>query len=455
MRGISIKNIITLTPSLTYGLMFSAFFIACYFILDPDFGWHLASGRYILTHGIPEHDIYSYTASTFQWIHHEWLADVVNALLYQAGGYLLLSILYAGMWTYAFYLIARKSNFGIIILLAAFTILPFSGVRAVTWTMLGIALLLELTLRRTPLRLALLPLLFMAWANVHGGFLVGLVYVLWLAITQRQAQYLLAALTAVIATFVNPYLYNLYAEIFRTLFDTDLHNYVAEWSAFVVDPGMSIYIGLWITSLILGSTQSWRAAASFDALLFVSIFKSHRNMPIFTIFSLRRTLNGLQAMFPLQKMSGTLQGCRAVTAILVTVMIAGGLAYGGLTSARIDKESSYPKQIATYIMENPCSGNVFNDYTAGGYLIWKAPNTKFFIDGRMPSWEQNGEKYMRTYMNLQTDTSMRNDVFKRYDIACVIWNKDTKFAVSLQKEGWSQAVADPSGYVLYKKPSRN
>jgi len=39
------------------------------------------------------------------------------------------------------------------------------------------------------------------------------------------------------------------------------------------------------------------------------------------------------------------------------------------------------------------TGNVFNTYEWGGFLIWQLPNTKVFADGRMPAWQDEQGRY--------------------------------------------------------------
>src|SRR5262245_23781241 len=44
--------------------------------LDPDMWWHLRTGQLICEHGIPRHDVFSFTATDHTWITHEWLSEV-------------------------------------------------------------------------------------------------------------------------------------------------------------------------------------------------------------------------------------------------------------------------------------------------------------------------------------------------------------------------------------------
>ena len=46
---------------------------------DNSFFWHLRTGEYILDHGIPHHDVFSYTAPGTKWVAQSWLAEVTYA----------------------------------------------------------------------------------------------------------------------------------------------------------------------------------------------------------------------------------------------------------------------------------------------------------------------------------------------------------------------------------------
>ena len=44
-------------------------------LTDNSFFWHLRTGEYILDHGIPHHDVFSYTAPGTKWVAQSWLGD--------------------------------------------------------------------------------------------------------------------------------------------------------------------------------------------------------------------------------------------------------------------------------------------------------------------------------------------------------------------------------------------
>ena len=45
-------------------------------LTDNSFFWHLRTGEYILDHGIPHHDVFSFTAPGTKWVAQSWLAEV-------------------------------------------------------------------------------------------------------------------------------------------------------------------------------------------------------------------------------------------------------------------------------------------------------------------------------------------------------------------------------------------
>ena len=113
----------------------------------------------------------------------------------------------------------------------------------------------------------------------------------------------------------------------------------------------------------------------------------------------------------------------------------------------------YPEKIAAYLELNPCQGNIFNDYNYGGYLIWKLPSQKVFIDGRMPSWKQYNVDYFGLYDNTIKSTTTRAYVFSKYNIRCVLWNSSPdskKFLTALKNEGWNTILKEPGSVLLEK-----
>jgi len=152
---------------------------------DPDTYWHIATGQWILEHGrAPSTDPFSFTFHGAPWTAHEWLSEVVYALAYRAGGWsgvlLLASMAFVGgLAILAGYAARHLPPLGVsaLILFAFFAAVPSILARPhiLAFPLLAVWLTELLKARadaRTPPPWLLL--IMVAWANLHGSFLLGL-----------------------------------------------------------------------------------------------------------------------------------------------------------------------------------------------------------------------------------------------------------------------------------------
>ena len=152
--------------------------------LDPDLGWHLRSGQDLLsTKTIPHLDPYSYTMPDWDRESHDWLINGALYFITAKYGLFTLSVIFALITSLSFFLISRlvktKIEYSLVaVLLASLGSLPITGVRAQMITLFCLALLLFILFRfrgqQNKKGIYFLPLLFIAWANLHGGFSIGL-----------------------------------------------------------------------------------------------------------------------------------------------------------------------------------------------------------------------------------------------------------------------------------------
>jgi hypothetical protein len=82
------KRLFTGTDVAT-GAVFSALGLLAFRpAVDPDVFWHLATGKWIWqNHAIPKADPFSWTTPGRAWIAHEWLTEAIWRVLYRAGGW--------------------------------------------------------------------------------------------------------------------------------------------------------------------------------------------------------------------------------------------------------------------------------------------------------------------------------------------------------------------------------
>lgn len=154
---------------------------------DPDTFWHVASGEAMLeTWSFPTTDAWSFTAAGKPWIAKEWLSQVLLALAFRAGGWNGVVALCAGSVALTFGLVAwfvrqrasawltywcLASGF----MLASLHVLARPHVLAYPLEVIWFAGLARACDARRPPGFGLLAVMLL-WANLHGGFTLGLAY---------------------------------------------------------------------------------------------------------------------------------------------------------------------------------------------------------------------------------------------------------------------------------------
>ena len=434
-----------------FAVLFALFFVVSWRKLDPDFGWHLQSGTYIRAHGVPAHDIFSYTAPHFAWINHEWGNDVIVSWLYGLGGYGLLAALYAGLWSAALVVAGCRARLGVL-LLAAFAVLPYAGIRPTAWTVLFLALVFRAIWSSRRWLIWLLPLLFIPWANIHAGFVIGLGIILYSAAYYRRPALFGVLGLAALATFVNAYGPRLYVEVARTLFDPSLHQQIGEWAPLSFLSLADVFIIVWGAGGVLFEERSmWRWLRP-SVLLVLASLSANRNVPLFVVSAVAECSRymGVGAQTLAQSGGKTLRRS-LVFAALAIVLITAYWARSNVWPPG-NREAHYPQQAVAYLQMHACDGQLFNDYNYGGYLIWKLPSESVYVDGRMPSWKDNsGQKYMTRYYDLLAHPAQYQTEFQRYNIQCVLLGHNRRNAamvVHLRDDGWRAAVQTPDSVLL-------
>ena len=152
---------------------------------DGDTGYHIRAGEYILeTFSVPHHDIFSFISPPPAWTAHEWLSEVIMALLHRAFGLtgVVLFFIFLISLTYPLLFRALRTWQGniladiLIILLVIVSSTLHWLARPHVFSLLllvGWYHLLEAFQKEARNYLFLLPPLMLLWVNLHGGFVAG------------------------------------------------------------------------------------------------------------------------------------------------------------------------------------------------------------------------------------------------------------------------------------------
>lgn len=236
---------------------------------DPDLWGHLRFGLdFLKTHQLPVLDPYSFTQDR-PWVNHEWLSEALTALVFRAGGpagivFLKSAVAAAATATLLWRL--RGAHVVVSTMIASLALvaaLPLTiTMRPQIWSLLGLVLLMVILDAEgpvTPRRLLAVAALFLAWANLHGGWITGAAVLgLYCGIRAlsppRQALGCVALFTvALAATLVNPYGITLWRFLAGTVRASRAD--ITEWQPFSIHGPLLA----WISVLVPVFATAWFA----------------------------------------------------------------------------------------------------------------------------------------------------------------------------------------------------
>ncbi|HMH60126.1 MAG TPA: hypothetical protein VK561_02380, partial [Bradyrhizobium sp.] len=157
-------------------------------LIDPDTMWQITVGQWISDHrAVPETDVYSFTMHGQPWISTQWLAQVLYAKAYAISGWsgpvvLAATAIAATFGMFARILNRRLSESTTLVFIAAALaltvphLLARPHVLALPVMVAWVGGLIAAADRQGAPSFWLLPLMAL-WANLHGGFVFGLVLI--------------------------------------------------------------------------------------------------------------------------------------------------------------------------------------------------------------------------------------------------------------------------------------
>jgi hypothetical protein len=430
---------------------------------DSDTYWQISIGQWIIDHAaLPRADIYSFTKAGEPWTSSSWLSQVLFAGSYNLAGWtgpvVLASASIALTFALLAFILGRRipAPYAVVVTLASLVLsTPHFLARPhvlVLPVMLAWAYgLMSASERGEAPSFWLLPLIAL-WANLHGGFIFGLVLAgafaidaLWNADVARQKplalRWVLFGIGAVVACCATPYGWGSILAARKILDLGELLHLIYEWMpADFTTLGafeMSILV-LIAAALYAGVKLSPPRIALVLGLLHMAL--SHvRNLEIFALLLPLVILAPVASQFALRPARFS-----KITAPLALAAVLGVL-LGASTWALAVKSTYSPPEVQSPVaaieaLQARHPKRVLNDLPFGGYMIWR--KMPVFIDGRA---ELYGEAFeMAYYRALQLkDVNGFLDILKTWDIDAVLLTPATP-AVGLLDNipGWQRVYSD-------------
>lgn len=411
-------------------------------VTDPDFWWHLASGRWMWERGELLHaDPFAFTSAAFPSVvagsfafTQYWLAELLMHGINAAAGLEGAILLRAAVFTLLFFFLYRLLRGVGAGMLAAVLLLALAnraivhelgyiGDRPQMWSSLFfVATLLLCQHQREGRRVALvaLPLLMLLWSNMHGGYLLGLAVVGLGALAAGvagQATWGLrtSAIATVLMSGCNPGGFSalLSYPSFRVSGAGILHGIVEEssllnWinpsSSLRLVPALTAILAISLLTLIPRVRNVARERPDLLALYLLTLvagLSSARFLIFFVIVATVMTasntaalLHYRRALFPGLVTSSAAPAVHTAAIALVLVALTAhqaGVA-ARMSAFRPGTVVRHPYEgVADFLERSGLTGNLFNEYGAGGYFTWRLfPSLKVFIYGRLVSSELLG-----------------------------------------------------------------
>jgi hypothetical protein len=455
-------------------------------IRDSDFWWHLRTGQYIVeTHSLPVPDPFAYTTATAPLAYagedavrhfnltHEWLAQAIFYAAYRVGGFagvvMLRALLLAAFCGLAGFVAWRRSGVpdrGWLAALAAAAIaVPFAIDRPQIFTYLFLALLVLILESR---RLWLLPLLFLIWANCHGGFVLGWVVLAaycaeavvthWRdrSLAQERALWLWSA-AAVLASGINPNGFRA-VEVLLLYRSSAMQSYLLEWARPSLWPPP--LFALLLAAAVGAMVWARRTVRLVDWLLLAAFSLAALGAARNTIFVGFFAPVFLASYLPWKRALPSLAGW--IAALALAAGIVWGVTSGDFFELRA-AEWRYPQGAADFLAAHRVTGRMFNTYEYGGYLMWRLyPRERVFIDGRALS-DQLFDDYARILYN-HDDSGGKSaaQLLDQYGVEVIVMNPFEYSTGTLYllapsladpaRTEWKLVYRDPQALILMRQP---
>jgi len=444
-------------------LVFSTGFLP---VKDTDFGWHYKCGKEFLTTGsLCIKNNFSYFLPNYQAYYTGHLYDIIISFIYDHWGFLGISFTGSIIFTLAalvFIKLFNKIKLGLMAYFVSFVLSSTTlslGFRPQIITYLFFLVLLWLLKEKNNRLFFLVPVLFLFWVNLHIGFFIGFFVLIFYIFCRNKylnlSQKLLIILISFLTTLINPFGINVYREIFNHL-TSPLGQMIAEW---VKPPPSHQLIIIFLT--IIGSIVIFKQkSVNFYNLLLLIFFgllslNAQRNLPFFYpvfFYVTQDLLNGLKNLDRIRY--------EIFIPVLLSIIIFVYIIHVPKT---IKFDTSWTEYCQKGQIVLPCqaikkfpqlTGNVFNAYEWGGFLIWQKPDIKVFVDGRMPAWkDENGKSPYQVFLDIIQTQSGWNEKLNKWKTDYLLITNGSYLDLLLKngvnKYNWLEVYRDDTA-VIYK-----
>jgi hypothetical protein len=460
-------------------------------LTDADTYWHVRVGQWILEHrAIPVSDPFSHTMSGAAWTAHEWLSEVLLAIVYQAsgwGGIVALSTLaFSATLAYLTRFLLKYMEpihalmfVGIAIGMSVQHLLVRPHIIALPLLVFWTAQLVSASEERRTPSWGLLPIMTL-WANLHGGFTLGLVLALAFALesvleagTQAEKirtakKWLIFLALSLAFALITPHGIEGLVFTYKIMNMHYAADHIREWLS--PDFHQPQVLEVWLmVAIAVFLTKGFRLAPVRLILLLALLHLALKHVrsiellgllaPLFFALPFSRQWyaqkNTESQSESIDRFFRALSIPATLPAVLITWACLGLVSFLAIAphDAYLPSEDITPAAAIRAIRDQHISGPVFNGYGFGGYLIFSGVPP--FIDGRADLY---GDKFIEEYSNATNlqDSDSLEKVLAKYHVEWTLLAPTTPAVALLDHmPEWQRLYADKIAIVHIKRKQPN
>jgi hypothetical protein len=439
---------------------------------DPDLWGHVRFGQDILAHrSIHLPDVYSFTADR-AWINHEWLAEVLMAVAFNQFGAAGLNLLRIATAIVVLALVWRATvglasdRRVMLVALAALGIyLRAHPIRPQMFSLVMFAILLTLLKRvdddRSVRSLVGVPVVMIAWVNLHGGWVVGLgFFALWVVthlntIRDKRVALGCALALAVASTLVNPYGVGMWHFLIETVRPD--RPMIADWQPLYKLPlllWMSWLAGLGTLAIATrpGILQANWLRVALVAALGIAAIRVSRIDAFFALAAVFLATSLLPKAQPASPHSNRVRSSPLLAMLLLACVVpVGFLVKNRISAIPVPSYLMPDASVAAYVRVEYLQGKVLTWFDWGQYTIWHfGPGLKVSMDGRRETVYSAAvvNAHMRFYFGSSNEWRYADAIGADY-----VWiPKGLPIALELPLHGWHRLCEGQTSVLFAREP---
>jgi len=335
---------------------------------------------------------------------------------------------------------------------------------------------LEQLRKGRPVKLFTFLVIMLFWANLHGGFVFGILawcayFSGWLwekwnknADQQTGWKLLIVGLTSVIASVITPDLWHNWEAVIN-----NRSSFILSRTAETMPPSLttlSVFpftILLALTVILFLMNDKTLSASHFFLLtgLGITALLMARNIPLFVIACTpiaseltRASLSHVKAWNQNEeRFSGFGRQSRwriiPLAVMFLTITFFANQYFNKHQTGFQFNPQVFPVQAMNWLEVHPQSGGMFNEFNWGGYILYRTwPQQQVFLDSQSDFY---GEALMKDYEQVASMQGDWENLLGKYQVGWAIIPREWTLTRELKTQGWEIVFQDQTTVILVEK----